>query len=155
MMSRRSQAKEVGDVKFFNLCIHSVSGVVIVVNSLILLTLALTMALLSVMFHGNGIGLMMILSGVAMLVAGIKIFKTGIADARLMETDLLLYRSQEIRMYLIAAVIFVLSLLVLFLFNSFSVEEVFKYGYGFELFINGGLLILTVVGLVLTMNMAH
>jgi len=142
-------------MKTFSLCIHILSAIIIVVDSLILLVPALLMAALSAMFHGNGIGLFMILSGFAMLAAGVYIFKTGMQDANLIQTDVLLYRSNEIRLYLLAAVIFALSLFALFLFNSFSVAEVSKYGYSMFLAIDGTMLVLNLVGLALVVTRVH
>ncbi len=133
----------------FSLCIHVLSAVVIIINSLILFVPALLTTLLSAMFDGNGIGLAMIAMGAAMLAAGVFIFKAGVTGAHLIQTDAQLYRSQEIRAYLLAAAIAALCLLVLFVFNSFSVNEVFKYGFGFELIANALLLVLNLIGLAL------
>jgi len=76
-------------------------------------------------------------------------------DANLIQTDVLLYRSNEIRLYLLAAVIFALSLFALFLFNSFSVAEVSKYGYSMFLAIDGTMLVLNLVGLALVVTRVH
>ena len=142
-------------MKTLSLCIHILSAVVIIINSLVFLAPSLLIALTSALFDGNAIGLIMIALGIAMLVAGITIFRTGLSDAQLIETDVLLYRSNEIRIYLIAAAVFALCLVILLLYNSFSVEEVFKYGFGFFLYIFVPMLIINLVGLALTMTKVH
>lgn len=139
-------------MRVFNLGIHIVTAVVMAGNGILLLFAGLMLAVASGLFSGNAIGLIMLAAALLVLYGAIYTFKVGFADSTLLQTDQALYRAQELRLALIAFAFTAAATLVLLTFNSFSISDVFEYGFGWVLYILGAVGALNLVSCVLTLT---
>lgn len=113
------------------LFVHVITGVALVTSGLFLLVAGLSLGFLSALFDGNAIGLLMVVGGLLMCVGGVRLIKGALANRPLLLTDVQTWRAQELRMSLVPAAVFAFCLFLLFLFNSFRLQEgVFAYGFG-------------------------
>ncbi|MBQ9006429.1 MAG: hypothetical protein IJ092_08655 [Atopobiaceae bacterium] len=142
-------------MKIFNLGVHLVTSGVFFASSFLLLIFTLMLGGIGLMFGGNLMHVFFLAVTLLVGFAGVHLWKGAFANAALFGVDVATYRSAEIRLALIGLAICVVQAIFLLLFNSFSVQEAVKYGYGFVLFIIVGLLALNTVSLLWTASALH
>lgn len=139
-------------MKGFNLVVHLVTSGVFMVSCFLLLIFTLMLGGIGLMFGGNLIHLIFLAVTLLVGYAGIHVWRGAFANAALYAVDLAAYRSAEIKLALIGLVICAGQALFLLLFNSFSVQETIKYGYGVVLFAIATLALLNAASLLWTVT---
>ena len=137
-------------MRVFNLIVHILTAVVMIGNGAILFVSSLLLIIAAGLFHGNASGLIMAAGAIVVLVAGVMTIKTAFADSSLLQVDKAAYVAQETKLALVAIAFTAVATLVLLLFNSFSVSDVFEYGFGGFLYGFGAVAALNVASCVLT-----
>ena len=116
-------------MKTFNVIVHVLTAIVLVVNGLVLFFPAVMTSFLSAIFEGNLSGIIMLVASILLIGVGVMTAKTAFSDAALLTVDPSAYRTQELKLVLYALVLSGLGLLVLLAFHQFSVDKIAEYGF--------------------------
>lgn len=116
-------------MKTFNLIVHVLTAIVLVVNGLILFFPAVLTSFLAGLFDGGVGGIIMLAASILLVAVGVITAKTTLSGAALIVADPLSYRAQELKLVLYALTLSGLGLLVLLAFHQFSVAKIIEYGF--------------------------
>ena len=139
-------------MRIYNLIVHIITGLILVLNGVVLFFPGLMTTILSAMFHGNGSGLLMILGGAFLNAVGIFSIVMSVINFNSKQNDLAQYRQYkvfELLMSGLGIVIAVAGTLVLFAFHQFRFEEIIKYGFEMFLFFFAAVIVGNLVSFVL------
>lgn len=136
-------------MRIYNLIVHIVTGFVLVIGGVCLFFPGLMTSILSLMFNGNGISILMLLGGAFLNAAGIFSLVMSVINFKSNGASPAQYKSFELIMSGLAIVLALVCILVLLAFHQFSIKEIFKYGYEMFLFFNAAVIAGNLVSLVL------
>ena len=136
-------------MRIYNLIVHIVTGFVLVIGGVCLFFPGLMTSILSLMFNGNGISILMLLGGAFLNAAGIFSLVMSVINFKSNGASPAQYKSFELIMSGLAIVLALVCILVLLAFHQFSIKEIFKYGYEMFLFFNAAVIAGNLISLIL------
>ncbi len=136
-------------MRIYNLIVHIITGLILVLNGVVLFFPGLMTTILSAMFHGNGSGLLMILGGAFLNAVGVFSIVMSVINFKAKQNALAQYRVFELLMSGLGIVIAAAGTLVLFAFHQFRFEEIVKYGFEMFLFFFAAVIVGNLVSFVL------
>ena len=136
-------------MRIYNLIVHIVTGFVLVIGGVCLFFPGLMTSILSLMFNGNGISILMLLGGAFLNAAGIFSIVMSVINFKSNGASPAQYKSFELIMSGLAIVLALVCILVLLAFHQFSIKEIFKYGYEMFLFFNAAVIAGNLISLIL------
>ena len=142
-------------MRTFNLVVHVLTAIVLIVNGLVLFLPAALTSFLAALFEGNLSGIIMLAASALLIFVGVITIKTAFSDAALIATDPSSYRAQELKLVLYALVLSGLGLIVLLAFHQFSVAQIAEYGFMPFFVVYAGAASLNLVSGLLTFAVVH
>ena len=137
-------------MRIYNLIVHIITGLILVLNGVVLFFPGLMTTILSAMFHGNGSGILMILGGAFLNAVGVFSIVMSVINFKAKQNDLAQYKVFELLMSGLGIVIAAAGTFVLFAFHQFRFEEIVKYGFEMFLFFFAAVIVGNLVSFVLT-----